>query len=99
MISKDKAKGIVRRIIIAHIHGEWSDIAQAEVFSKWDKELLTINQEICTAINAFPTKEVKHGKWLDTLIGWRCSVCGKEQDYAAHFKYCINCGAKMDDEE
>ena len=38
----------------------------------------------------------RRGKWIGTLMGWRCSVCGEEQDYSVHFKHCQNCGARME---
>ena len=50
MISKITAVNIVHSIIGEHLHGEWSEEEQAEIFSAWDKELLTINKEICTRI-------------------------------------------------
>ena len=40
--------------------------------------------------------ELKHGKWLDPMIDWECSVCHKTQGYSKVFRYCPNCGAKMD---
>lgn len=50
-------------------------------------------------------QEVKHGKWImssdrpDTII---CSVCSVGYDVWKHeakdFKYCPNCGARMDKE-
>ena len=39
---------------------------------------------------------VRRGRWIETLFGWRCSVCEEEQDYSVYFKYCPNCGTKMD---
>ena len=58
------------------------------------------------------TKEVRHGEWLETEQpnGWTdvscatCSVCGEDfvlgemcmDDIRWGFKYCPNCGAKMD---
>lgn len=44
-------------------------------------------------------QEVRHGWWVETLLGWRCSVCGEEQDYSVYFKHCPNCGARMDEVE
>lgn len=53
-------------------------------------------------------QEAKHGEWKsfhseDTLYGsYYCSACGHEQDIGmvvsltTEFKYCPNCGAKMD---
>lgn len=52
--------------------------------------------------------EVKHGKWLyrsfspPLNVGYQqmvtCSVCAAKfaQLYGVHFKYCPECGAKMD---
>lgn len=57
---------------------------------------------------AADVQEVKHGEWKsfhseDTLYGsYYCSACGHGQDIGmiisltTEFKYCPNCGAKMD---
>lgn len=50
MISKIKAVNIVHNVIAEHIHGEWNEEEQAQVFSAWDWELCEINKEICTRI-------------------------------------------------
>lgn len=50
MINKITAVNIVHNVIAEHFHGEWNEEEQAEVFSAWDKELLTINKEICKRI-------------------------------------------------
>ena len=50
MIDKITAVNIVHEVIAEHIHGEWDDEEQAEIFSAWDRELLTINKEICHRI-------------------------------------------------
>lgn len=48
---------------------------------------------------------VHHGHWILVnrpvdLIDWEeCSVCGYENFYFSRFKFCPNCGAKMEDEE
>lgn len=47
---------------------------------------------------------VRYGRWILRLgdEDYKCSVCGYQQKaYAlsSHFKYCTNCGAKMDEEE
>lgn len=45
---------------------------------------------------------VRHGRWILHRLGdeyFKCSVCGYQQKAYAlsiHFKYCTNCGAKMD---
>ena len=41
----------------------------------------------------------RRGRWIETLFGWRCSVCGEEQDYSVYFKHCPNCGARMEGEK
>ena len=50
MISKITAVNIVHNVIAEHIHGEWNEEEQAEVFSAWDWELCEINKEICKRI-------------------------------------------------
>lgn len=50
MISKITAVNIVHNVIAEHFHGEWDEEEQAEVFSAWDCELLTISKEICQKI-------------------------------------------------
>lgn len=53
---------------------------------------------------------VKHGKWIPTyyngkLTGGKCSVCGKfKKTYRMevlwkNYKFCHNCGVKMDRKE
>lgn len=46
-------------------------------------------------LNELPSAE-RRGRWIETLFGWRCSVCGEEQDYSVYFKHCPNCGARME---
>lgn len=47
---------------------------------------------------------VRHGRWIEDnphcdglRSKWICSECG-EDDGEEYFKYCPNCGAKMDEE-
>ena len=59
-------------------------------------------------ISRADVQEIKHGEWKsfhskDTLYGaYYCSACGHGQDIGmvvsltTEFKYCPNCGAKMD---
>lgn len=68
------------------------------------------NKQSCPILNApaADVQGVKHGEWKsfnseDTLYGsYYCSACGHEQDIGmvvsltTEFKYCPNCGAKMD---
>ena len=72
-----------------------------EAFAKALKVL-----ENATTIDAV---EVVHGEWTiieddySFLTTLRCSVCGEEycfeeydEDLPPHYRYCPNCGAKMD---
>lgn len=67
--------------------------------------------EVMLSIESAPAvdvQEIKHGEWKsfnseDTLYGsYYCSACGHGQDIGmvipltTEFKYCPNCGAKMD---
>lgn len=62
--------------------------------------------QILTEIEFAPTVEavpVVHGRWLSEMHGnsnnGTCSVCGShEHAYAFGWKYCPNCGARMDGE-
>ena len=51
---------------------------------------------------ALDEEQVKHGKWLPDRTGnvyWVCSNCGFPSEASGAFKlykYCPNCGAKMD---
>ena len=65
-------------------------------------------------LNQFPAADVVpvvHGKWLEWFPGdcalimtgeemlYRCSSCNAKYADAEEYKYCPNCGAKMDLEE
>lgn len=53
--------------------------------------------------------EVKHGKWVHSEFGTVCTRCGRAYDtleimrttsqFQKEFKFCPNCGAKMDGKE
>lgn len=70
--------------------------------------------EVMLSIESAPVadvQEIKHGEWKsfdseDTLYGsYYCSACAHGQDIGmiipltTEFKYCPNCGAKMDGKE
>ena len=42
--------------------------------------------------------EVKHGRWIHINFTPydQCSICGKNLPTLQGFKYCPNCGSKMD---
>lgn len=61
---------------------------------------------ILAIVDAQPTAdvvEVRHGRWEHTHTSesyfnecWRCSACGFDDTEGFGFKFCPNCGAKMD---
>lgn len=61
-------------------------------------------EAIKMAINALEVEPTRHGKWIVVAEDWRhqiewyeCSQCRFESSTA--YKYCPNCGAKMDEVE
>lgn len=62
---------------------------------------------VCDFINFQPTADVapvKHGRWIkqENYPGTysKCSECDQRVGgYAPNYKFCPNCGAKMDQEE
>lgn len=84
---------------------------EKEVFKSWMEENITENPMILTAIDYAPSADVepvRHGHWVehdeDTWSNEaECSECHKRIGYSGlpdrflrEFKYCHNCGAKMD---
>ena len=58
---------------------------------------------VCRAINDLPSvNSVKTGHWIDHRYYMECSICEFPWKYsenmAEQFKYCPNCGAKMESE-
>ena len=84
---------------------------EKETFKSWMKENITENPMISKAIDYAPSADVepvRHGHWIehDEDI-WsneaECSECHKRighsglpDRFLGEFKYCHNCGAKMD---
>jgi hypothetical protein len=74
----------------------------------WDDGAGSIFIDIVEIINEQPIEPVKRGKWEIHLLengghifgkSLLCSECGffwREELYRKNFKYCPNCGAKMD---
>ena len=62
-------------------------------------------------IKAIPAAEVApvvHGRWIrfkecdSCYVHMKCSACSaywSDPSHADHFRYCPNCGAKMDEEQ
>ena len=64
--------------------------------------------DIGTALEMIPTEDVKpvvHAHWIEHRVDngnvhCKCSYCGKEVSYPyakKRWKYCIECGAQMDE--
>ena len=86
---------------------------EKEAFKSWMKKNITNNPMILTAIDYAPSADVepvRHGHWVehdeDTWSNEaECSECHKRIGHSGlpdrflrEFKYCHNCGAKMDKE-
>lgn len=75
--------------------------------AKWDSGLWIRYKVFEDTITLAPRVDpVKHGHWIKTLdyenghFYYRCSECGYHQvahHFADEYKYCTNCGAKMDE--
>ena len=86
---------------------------EKEAFKSWMKKNITNNPMILKSIDYAPSADVepvRHGHWIehDEDI-WsneaECSECHKRIGHSGlpdrflrEFKYCHNCGAKMDEE-
>lgn len=86
---------------------------EKETFKSWVEENITKNPMILESIDYAPSADaesVRHGHWIehDEDI-WsneaECSECHKRIGHSGlpdrflrEFKYCHNCGAKMDEE-
>lgn len=58
-------------------------------------------EEVDDLVNSLPTIEaapVVHGEWIKETVLSKCSVCGFRLG-ADTYRYCPNCGAKMDGKE
>lgn len=78
---------------------EENDERGAQIFYDCVSELMDIP--------AADVAELRHGEWVQCFEDWRkqiegdkCSVCGFEHygTAIAHYRYCPNCGARMDKE-
>ena len=74
----------------------------SHLFNKQDKPL-----DVMREITEFPAADVapvRHGKWIkqENYPGTysKCSECDQRVGgYTPNYKYCPNCGARMDQEE
>ena len=78
----------------------------------YDADAITMNGvKILNQLPSADVAPVRHGKWLEWFPGncalimtgeemlYRCSSCDAKYADAEEYKYCPNCGAKMDLEE
>lgn len=85
--------------------------AAAKLCERFDI-LLTDLVDIMAEIPAVDVEPVRHGRWIGTADGyadgelvydmWKCSACGFDADGADEkpgWRYCPNCGCKMDLED
>lgn len=81
-------------------------IERAVALEALSKSGVTCNMrahKIVASIQAADVAPVVHGKWEHTHTSesyfnecWRCSACGFDDTEGFGFKFCPNCGAKMD---
>ena len=82
-----------------------AELVKAEFTGNFIEEYPTgLIKAIIGGVPTADVQEVKHGKWIDKGrgYGWykECSNCSYRNDYPMEdFKYCPNCGAKMDEME
>lgn len=64
---------------------------------------VSISIDIIKTIGSYNDEPVAHGEWEENHIpgepiSFKCSVCGERITFfnKKRFKYCNNCGAKMD---
>ena len=65
----------------------------ADADKRYTAELVDI---LLTAAPAADVVERKVGRWEDVMFGWMCSCCGQNQEYSVLFRFCPNCGARME---
>ena len=90
-----------------------AEYLEKEAFKSWVEENITKNLMILKSIDYAPSADaesVRHGHWIehdeDTWSNEaECSECHKRIGHSGlpdrflrEFKYCHNCGAKMDEE-
>lgn len=82
-----------------------ADALKALFLRPYSNEETHSNIDICSRINSSPTVDaipLQHGHWIRNNNGtYSCSECKSwipnEQHYYA--RYCLFCGAKMDEQE
>lgn len=73
------------------------DIKNEMSSRQWiDRHVVSDDENFLSAGIPMEIGVIRHGRWEDCSNGWMCSVC--KRDSRKDFKYCPNCGAKMDAE-
>ena len=66
----------------------------------YDARLCTEQKERWDAIKNADLIERKHGEWIESDFGWKCSICGNTSVmWQRTYNFCPNCGADMRGEE
>lgn len=81
------------------------DVDELKLELKWLEVDTPVYHDVMSTIDEMPTVETKHGHWINKgFEPTRCSVCGITVDAIngipwaiKSFKYCPNCGCKMDE--
>ena len=66
----------------------------------YDARLCTEQKERWDAIKNADLIERKHGEWIESDFGWKCSICGNTSVmWQRTYNFCPNCGAYMRGED
>lgn len=80
-------------------------LAESNLIPRYTESCKPITDRIIDSLPAADVEPVRHGRWLKCFEDWRqqiegskCSACGFEYygTGISRFRYCPNCGAKMD---
>lgn len=80
-------------------------LAESNLIPRYAESCKPITDRIIDSLPAADVEPVRHGRWLKCFEDWRqqiegskCSACGFEYygTGISRFRYCPNCGAKMD---
>lgn len=92
---------------IRHVLIDDADAVLEQVFKEATIDAITMTECVMEQEPSEDVKPVVHAHWIERRVNngnvhCKCSHCGKEVSYPyakKRWKYCIECGAKMDEEE
>lgn len=96
------AEYIDRDALMTALHS--GNIDLGFVYKETYRKLREYSREVDKVIKSIPAADVapvRRGRWSDApdaddiYIRYRCSACG--EDGLARYRFCPNCGAKMDE--